>query len=104
LPVLALANSRFDDHSHWRLMNVVTALGSVVVIQPSERPGARRDRCDQMQHAPINKSSAFALARQQGRHHMAVKKELEAAGVKPTLDPAKVGATFYWRKDLAFND
>jgi hypothetical protein len=42
--------------------------------------------------------SLFALARQQGRHHMAVKKELDAAGVRPALDPGKVGATFYQRK------
>lgn len=42
--------------------------------------------------------SLFALARQQGRHHMAVKKE--AAGVKPALDPEKIGATFYRRADL----
>ncbi|EHR03026.1 TniQ family protein [Bradyrhizobium sp. WSM471] len=43
----------------------------------------------------------FALARQQGRHHMAVKKELLAAGVKPALDPEKVGASFYRRRALA---
>jgi hypothetical protein len=40
----------------------------------------------------------FALARQQGRHHMAVEKELDAAGVKPAFDPKTVGATFYQRK------
>jgi hypothetical protein len=43
--------------------------------------------------------SLFAMARQQGRHHMAVKKELDAAGVKPALDPETVGATFYRRRE-----
>lgn len=44
--------------------------------------------------------SLFAIARQQGRHHMAVKKELTAAGVKPAMDPEKVGATFYRRAQI----
>jgi len=29
-----------------------------------------------------------------------VKKELDAAGIEPALDPKKVGATFYRRADL----
>lgn len=41
----------------------------------------------------------FAIARQQGRHHMAVKKELKAAGVKPAMDPKEIGATIYRRAD-----
>jgi hypothetical protein len=44
--------------------------------------------------------SLFALAKLQGRHFLKMKQELDAAGVKPALDPAKVGATFYRRKDL----
>ncbi|KQW23203.1 hypothetical protein ASC80_07895 [Afipia sp. Root123D2] len=44
--------------------------------------------------------SLFAIARRQGRHHMAVKKELLAAGVKPAIDPKKIGATFYRRYQL----
>ena len=44
--------------------------------------------------------SLFALAKQQGRHFLAVKKELDAAGIEPALDPKKVGATFYLREDL----
>ena len=35
-----------------------------------------------------------------GRHLIAVKKELEAAGVKPAMDPAKVGRRFYRRTTL----
>jgi hypothetical protein len=44
--------------------------------------------------------SLFALAKQQGRHFRAVKKELDAAGITPALDPGKVGATFYRKGDL----
>jgi hypothetical protein len=45
--------------------------------------------------------SLFALAQQQGKHFRAVKKELEAAGVKPAMKAEQVGATFYRRCDLA---
>jgi hypothetical protein len=44
--------------------------------------------------------SLFALAKQQGRHFRKVKQELDAAGIKPALDPEKVGATFSRRIDL----
>jgi hypothetical protein len=44
--------------------------------------------------------SLFVLARQQGRHFPAVKKELDAAGIKLALDPKKIGATFYRKRDL----
>jgi hypothetical protein len=43
--------------------------------------------------------SLFALAKQQGRHFLKVKQELDARGVKPALDVNKIGATFYRRKD-----
>jgi hypothetical protein len=43
--------------------------------------------------------SLFALAKQ-GRHFLKVKQGLDAAGVKPALDPAKVGATFYRRRGV----
>jgi hypothetical protein len=33
-----------------------------------------------------------------------VKKEIEAAGVKPALDPEKIGATFYRRADAMTAD
>ncbi len=41
--------------------------------------------------------SLFALAKLRGRHFMAVKKELQHAGVKPVFNPRKIGATFYRR-------
>jgi hypothetical protein len=45
--------------------------------------------------------SLFALAKQQGRHFRKVKQELDAAGIKPALDPEKVGARFYRKGELA---
>jgi len=45
--------------------------------------------------------SLFGLAKQQGRHFRAVKKELDAAGVKPALNPERIGATFYRRRDCS---
>lgn len=75
-------------------------LKSVTVINPINRcpivvvPVAEVERFDR------EFVSLFALARQQGRHHMAVKKELDAAGVKPTLDSERVGATFYRRDQV----
>jgi hypothetical protein len=44
--------------------------------------------------------SLFVLGKQQGRHFRAVKKELEAAGVNPAMDPEAVGATFYRKADV----
>jgi hypothetical protein len=43
--------------------------------------------------------SLFALAKQPGRHFLVAKKGLDAAGVKPALNPETVGATFYRRAD-----
>lgn len=76
-------------------------LKSVTVINPVNRcpiivvPVAEVERFDR------EFVSLFALARQQRRHHMAVKKELDAASVKPAMDPGNIGATFYRRGDLA---
>jgi hypothetical protein len=39
--------------------------------------------------------SLFALAKQRGLHHLAMKKLLEDDGVEPALDPRKIGATLY---------
>ena len=41
----------------------------------------------------------FALAKECGLHHMAVKKALEADGIKPALNSKKFGATFYRRSE-----
>jgi hypothetical protein len=45
--------------------------------------------------------SLFALAKQQGRHFMAVKKELDAGGIMSALDAEKIGATFYQRDEIS---
>jgi hypothetical protein len=42
----------------------------------------------------------FAMAKQQGRYFRVVKKELEAAGVKPAFERDEVGATFYRARRL----
>jgi hypothetical protein len=47
--------------------------------------------------------SLFALAKQQGRHFRAVKKELDAAGIEQALVPRKIGTRFCRRKDLTGN-
>ncbi|ABE62887.1 hypothetical protein Nham_2090 [Nitrobacter hamburgensis X14] len=76
-------------------------LKSITVVNPVNRcptvvvPAAEVERFDR------EFVSLFAIARQQGRHHMAVKREIESAGVKPAFDPDKVGATFYRRTTLA---
>jgi hypothetical protein len=44
--------------------------------------------------------SLFAPAKRLGRHFLVVKKELQAAGVKPVFNPKKIGATFYRKSDL----
>jgi hypothetical protein len=44
--------------------------------------------------------SLFALAKQHGRHFRKLKQELDADGVRPALDPEKVGATFYRRDEV----
>jgi adenylylsulfate kinase-like enzyme len=48
--------------------------------------------------------SLFALARQRGMHHLAMKKLLEDDAIEPALDSKKIGATFYRRKDCFPSD
>ena len=75
-------------------------LKSVTVINPVNRcptvvvPAAEVERFER------EFVSLFAIARQQRRHFMAVKKELQHAGVEPVFNPKKIGATFYRRADL----
>ncbi len=75
-------------------------LKSITVINPVNRcptvvvPEAEVERFKQ------EYVSLFALARQRGLHHLAMKKALEDDGIEPALDPKKIGATFYRRHDL----
>jgi hypothetical protein len=72
-------------------------LKTVTVVNPINRCPTVIVPAEEIERFEREFVSLFALARQQGRHHMAVKKELEAAGIEPAFDPKKVGATFYWK-------
>jgi hypothetical protein len=78
-------------HGHLKTITVVNPVNRcptvVVPVEEVERFGKQY-------------ISLFALAKQQGRHFRKVKQELDTAGVKPALDPEKVGATFYGRAAL----
>jgi hypothetical protein len=75
-------------------------LKSITVINPINRcptvvvPAAEVERFER------TFVSLFAIARQRKRHFMAVKKELQLAGVEPVFNPRKIGATFYRRTQL----
>jgi hypothetical protein len=73
-------------------------LKTVTVVNPISRCPTFVVPVEEVDRFAAEFVSLFALARQQGRHHMAVKKELHAAGVKPTFDPEKIEGTFCQRK------
>lgn len=76
-------------------------LRTVTAINPVNRCPVSIVPTDDIERFEAEFVTLFAIARQQGRHHLAVKKELAAAGVKPALDPEQIGATIYRRRDLA---
>jgi hypothetical protein len=78
------------DGGHLKTMKVINPVNRcpIVVVPVEEAERFAREYV-----------SLFALAKQQGRHFRKVKQELDAAGIRPALDPEKVGATFYRRKD-----
>jgi len=81
----------FIKHGHLKTITVVNPVNRCpTVVVPAE----------EVERFGKQYISLFALAKQQGRHFRAVKKELDAAGIKPALDGQKVGATFYRRADL----
>jgi nucleotide-binding universal stress UspA family protein len=75
-------------------------LKSVTVINPVNRCPTVVVPVEEVERFAREYVSLFALARQQGRHFLAMKKELDAAGITPALDPEKVGATFYRKRYL----
>jgi hypothetical protein len=78
-------------HGHLKTITVVNPVNRCpTVVVPVEE--VERFACEYV--------SLFALAKQRGRHFRKVKQELDAAGIKPELDPEKVGATFYRKADL----
>ncbi|MFC7699498.1 TniQ family protein [Bradyrhizobium sp. GCM10028915] len=76
-------------------------LRTVTAINPVNRCPVTIVPTEEIERFEVEFVTLFAIARQHGRHHMAIKKEIEAAGVKPAMKPEKVGATIYRRSDLA---
>jgi hypothetical protein len=75
-------------------------LKTETVINPINRCPTVIVTAEKVERFEAEYVSLFMLAKQLGRHFRAVKKELEAAGVKPAMDPKEIGATFYRRADL----
>jgi hypothetical protein len=77
-------------HGHLKTVNVINPVNRcpTVIVLAQEVERFEREYL-----------SLFALARQLGRHLRKVKKELDAAGVRPALDAEKIGATFYRRAE-----
>jgi hypothetical protein len=75
-------------------------LKSITVVNPIDRCPTVVVPAEEVERFEREYVSLFALAKQQGRHHMAVKNELEAAGMKPAMDLRKIGATFYRKSEL----
>jgi hypothetical protein len=75
-------------------------LKTITVVNPINRCPTVVVPVEEVERFGQRYISLFAFAKQQGRHFLAVKKELEAAGIEPTLEPEMVGATFYRRSDV----
>ena len=74
-------------------------LKTITVVNPVNRCPTVVVPVEEVERFAREYISLFALAKQQGRHFLAVKKELDAAGVEPALDQKKIGATFNRRSD-----
>jgi hypothetical protein len=72
-------------------------LKTVTVVNPVNRCPTVIVPAEEVERFEREYVSLFALARRLGKHFRAVKKEIEAAGVKPAMDPHVIGATFYRR-------
>jgi hypothetical protein len=70
-------------------------LKTITVVNPVNRCPTVVVPADEVERFEREYVSLFGLAKQQGRHFLKVKQELDAAGIKPSLDPKKIGATFY---------
>lgn len=73
-------------------------LNSTTVTNPVNKCPTVVVPVDEVERFQREYVSLFVLAKQQGRHFLAVKKEFDAAGIMPALDPEKIGATFYRRE------
>ena len=72
-------------------------LATITVVNPVNRCPTVVVPAEEVERFEREYVSLFMLAKQQGRHFLKVKQELDAAGITPALDPEKVGATFYRR-------
>jgi len=79
-------------------------LKSITVVNPINRCPTVVVPVREVERFEREYVSLFALARQRVRHFMAVKKELEHAGVEPVFNSRKVGATFYRRAEAVIGD
>lgn len=84
-----------------RKLMIAGHLKAVTVINPVNRCPITAVPQEDVERFEAEFVSLFTIARQQGRHHMAVKKDLEAAGVEPAFDPETVGATIYQLSEVA---
>ncbi|MBM7482336.1 TniQ family protein [Bradyrhizobium canariense] len=76
-------------------------LTTVTAINPVNRCPIKVAPAADVERFAAEYVSLFALAKQQGRHHMVIKKELDAAGIKPALDAEKLKASFYRRSEVS---
>jgi hypothetical protein len=75
-------------------------LATITVVNPVNRCPTVIVPAEKVERFEREYISLFTLAKQQGRHFRKVKQKLDAADIRPALDPEKVGATFYRRTDL----
>jgi hypothetical protein len=72
-------------------------LKTEVVVNPVNRCPTVIVSAEEVEPFERKYVSLLVLARQQGRHFLAVKKELDAAGSVPALATEKIGAPSYFR-------
>jgi hypothetical protein len=75
-------------------------LATITVVNPVNRCPTVIVPAEKVERFEREYISLFTLAKQQGRRFRKVKQKLDAADIRPALDPEKVGATFYRRTDL----
>jgi adenylylsulfate kinase-like enzyme len=90
LSTTAKVVSALIKHGHLKTITVVNPVNRcpTVVVPPAEVERFKQEYV-----------ALFALARQRGLHHLAMKKLLEDDAIEPALDPRKIGASFYLRRE-----
>jgi TniQ len=92
LSTTAKVVSALIKHGHLKTITVINPVNRcpTVVVPPAEVERFKQEFV-----------ALFALARQHGLHHLAMKKLLEEDAIEPALDPRKIGASFYRRNNLS---